>query len=454
MKPDANGMVDAKIPRAAAPLLQPAPFKVIYGGRGSGKTESFCRALLSLGCERKLFILCAREIQKSIKDSVYKTLHDAALEMGLDRFYEFQHNKIIGANGTEFVFYGIRNNIASIKSMAHIDICAVFEATFVSQHSWEVLLPTVRRDPPHGPFGQGSEIWIEFNPELATDYTYKFWVGKPPSGTVRVEMNWRDNPFFPEFLDKLRRDTLERDPDGYQNIWEGKTRRVLQGSIYAKELLAATSEGRINPHVEWDRAKPVDVSFDLGKSDMEAVWCWQQVGDQHKAINFYGNTGEPHTHYLGWLQTTGYLIRHIYLPHDGDHDVAAAPKSIAAQTRDLFPGDRRVIVVPRIPTIAMGIDIVRNVFPRLWFHEIRCSDGLTALQHYQYSTDPETLDPKGNPARSRTPLHNWASNPADGLRTYCEGISRPVSKPLTPQDNLGYGGRRGGQRGGAGWLGR
>src|SRR5271157_1032571 len=177
----------AYFPDRAQFLFAPSPYKVLHGGRGAAKTWAFARALLILGYHSKLFILCAREIQKSISESVHKVLSEQITELGLDiptpkypqGFYRVTQNSIDGVNGTHFAFAGIRNNVNAIKSMEGIDVCAVFEATFVSQYSWEILLPTVRRDPPHGPFGLGSETWVEFNPELDTDFTYQRWILNP-----------------------------------------------------------------------------------------------------------------------------------------------------------------------------------------------------------------------------------------------------------------------------------
>ena len=415
MTPKAN-WGNVLFPEKAKALFRPAPYKVFHGGRGSAKTWSFCRALLTLGGRKKLFILCTREIQKSIKDSVHKTLADHIDELGIGWFYHVTNTEIIGENGTKFVFYGIRNNINSIKSMEAIDICAVFESTFVSHNSWEVLLPTVRRDPPHGPFGKGSEVWIEFNPELASDETYKRWVAKPPSDTIVVEMNFRDNPWFPTILKKQKEELKHRDYDSYLTVWEGKTRKALQGAIYAKEIAAAILENRIGPNIHFARGVPVDVSFDLGRSDMMAMWFWQQVGTEHHAIDFYGNTGFDFSHFIEQIEGRKYNIRHIYLPHDADNEYAVAPLSIAAQARKAFPGEGRVRVIPRIPNIALGINAVRLLWPRIYINEITCSDGVLALQHYQYGVNEETGQ------RTVYPLHNFASNPADALRTYAEAL--------------------------------
>jgi phage terminase large subunit len=103
----------------------------------------------------------------------------------------------------------------------------VEEAQVVTKRSWDVLTPTIRKD--------GSEIWITLNPDMETDETYARFVASKPfesEDAFVVQMNWRDNPWFPEVLEKERQDTLARDPDNYDNIWEGVPKRVSVGAIY------------------------------------------------------------------------------------------------------------------------------------------------------------------------------------------------------------------------------
>lgn len=418
-----------EFPEKAKDLFRPAPFKVMHGGRGSSKSWNFARALLLLGSNpnRKLFIVCAREIQRSIKESVHKLLCDQIDPLGLTGFYRVTDNEIEGLNGTRIVFVGIRNNVAAIKSMEAIDVFAVFEATFVSKMSWEIVLPTVRRDAPFGPFGQGSEIWLEFNPELASDYTYQYWVADPPAGTVVIEMNYRDNPWFPAILEKQMQELKAKDFDSYLTVWEGKTRKVLEGSIYAKELASAITDGRVSPHIKIDRSKPVNISFDLGRSDMCAMWFMQQIGMEHHAVDFYGNTGFGIDHYIEEIQSRKYIVGRIFLPHDAANRHQAATKTIERQVRDAYPGDGKVRIVPRVG-ITNGINAVRQLFPRLYINETTCADGLLALQHYQFQVDPQTKQ------RSKEPLHNWASNPADSLRYYAVMVRDGDKKPEAPRD--------------------
>lgn len=403
-------------------LFNPAPYKIMYGGRGGSKSWDMARAILCLGAHKKLFIVCGREIQRSIKDSVHKLLSEQVSALGLNDYYEIQEQKIIGRlNGTEIVFVGVRNNITSIKSMEGIDIFWLTEATHVSDHTWDTLLPTVRRDPPFGPFGNGSEVWIDFNPDLASDDTYKRWVLDPPPGSAVVEVNWRDNPWFPEILRRQLEEMKSRNYDDYLTTWEGKPRRSLEGAIYAKELSAAITEGRITPNLKYDKSRGITVSFDLGRSDMCALWFIQQIGMEHHAIDFYGNTGFGIDHYLQEIQQRKYLIKRILLPHDAQNHHQAASKTIERQVRDVYPGEI-VKVVPKV-SVVNGINAVRQLFPRLYFAEGPTADGVLGLQHYQYGVNPETK------VRTKEPLHNWASNPADSLRYYAVEI-KEGNKPV------------------------
>ncbi len=225
-------------------LFQPSRYKVAHGGRGGSKSWGFARALLIEGWRAKRRILCAREVQKSIKDSVHRLLADQTQNMGLGAHYEVLQNEIRGVNGTEFLFTGLSNLTAeSIKSYEGIDICWVEEAHKVTRKSWDILIPTIRAD--------GSEIWISMNPELDTDETFVRFVESPPQDAVVTEINWRDNRWFPDVLKKERREMLRqveagaRSQDDYDNIWEGKCRAALEGAIYAKEVLTAKMAGRL-----------------------------------------------------------------------------------------------------------------------------------------------------------------------------------------------------------------
>jgi len=168
-------------------------------------------------------ILCCREFQKSIADSVHKLLSD---QIGLLELPGWRINKteiIHVGTGTVFLFEGLRYNTNRIKSLEGIDICWVEEAESVSKDSWEILIPTIRK--------AGSEIWISFNPDLEDDPTYqRFVVHNPPRAVVR-KVGWEDNPWFPEELREEKDYLYAVDPEAAEHVWGGEPRKSSQAQI-------------------------------------------------------------------------------------------------------------------------------------------------------------------------------------------------------------------------------
>lgn len=210
-------------------LRHPARYKVAWGGRGGARSWSFARALIAKGAHEELFILCAREFQNSISDSVHKLLANQIEMMGYADCYTVLNNSIRCRSGTEFVFWGLKQNITKIKSIEGIDVCWVEEAEKVSQNSWDVLIPTIRKD--------GSEIWVTFNPDLITDPTYKKFITEDPPGSVVHQTSWKDNPWFPEELRKEKDYLYRVDPDKANWVWGGECRshsdaQIMKGKWY------------------------------------------------------------------------------------------------------------------------------------------------------------------------------------------------------------------------------
>ena len=227
-------IANAEFPAKLENLFKKSRYKVLYGGRGGAKSWGIARALLILGAKSPLRVLCAREFMTSMRDSVHKLLCDQIEALGLLGFYEITQASIRGKNGTEFAFAGLKNNISNIKSFEGVDICWVEEAQTVSRLSWNVLIPTIRKE--------SSEIWVSFNPELETDETYQRFVVKPPDDCIQIKINWSDNPWFPETL-MLEKDALkERDLEAYNQVWEGLCRQSVDGAIFAKERFTLTPE--------------------------------------------------------------------------------------------------------------------------------------------------------------------------------------------------------------------
>lgn len=404
----------ARFPPKLDILFRPSRYKIIYGGRGGGKSWAVARALLLLGTQKPLRILCAREFMASISDSVHKLLSDQIDALGLATFYRVEKATIAGANGTEIRFSGIRTNVSQVKSFEGINICWIEEAANVSKSSWETVIPTIRAD--------GSEIWITLNPELESDETYKRFVLNPPPNAQLVKVNWSDNPWFPHVLREEMDLLRERDPDAWLNIWQGETRHTLDGAIYAKELRTAQEEGRISA-VPYDATKPVHCFYDLGWSDHTVIWMAQTVAMQTRVIDHIEGSQRPLDSYLHELQSKPYIYGTDWLPHDARAKQLGSGKSIEELMR---AKGRNVRIVPQL-SVADGINAVRTVFGNMWFDAERCADGLQALRHYRYEVD---VDSK---VLDRRPLHDENSHCFDGATSVLtrHGACRIMDLPET-----------------------
>ncbi|BEL79886.1 terminase [Serratia marcescens] len=200
-----------------------------YGGRGGGKSVEIARALVILGAIDPMIILCAREFQNSISDSVLALLEAEIYALGLNHFYTVKNNEITGRNGTRFTFKGLRTNLQSIKSMFGIKICWVEEAQTVSQESWDILGPTVRAN--------NSEVWVSYNPREATDPTYTLMkrheVDPPDGGVIIRQVNYPDNAFFPDVLRQEMEYCKRVDYEAYEHIWLGLPKALSEAVIFS-----------------------------------------------------------------------------------------------------------------------------------------------------------------------------------------------------------------------------
>lgn len=397
---------DVRFPEKLQCLFQPSRYKILHGGRGGSKSWGIARALLVKGVERPLRVLCAREIQKSIKDSVHQLLTDQISAMGMAGVYDVLAKEIRGPNGTLFVFEGLKHNVDNIKSKEGIDICWVEEAQTVSKSSWEKLIPTIRKE--------GSEIWVSFNPELETDETYQRFVVKPPTGAMVVKIGYQDNPWFPSVLKQEMEDLRERDYDAYLNVWEGHCKVTLDGAIFANEIRLATKENRFT-RVPYEANKPVSTFWDLGRADMTAIWFAQVVGFEFRLIDYYENSGQALTHYIKVLKEKPYIYGEHWMPHDADNELLASETTIKQQMQSAGLPAR---IVPKTSVIE-GIDAARAIFSKCYFDSEKCADGLHALRHYRYDVDPDTKE------RSQKPLHDWASHGADAFRYMALALRAP-----------------------------
>lgn len=408
--------LDAEFPEKLGFLFEPHRYKVAYGGRGSAKSWSFARALVIKAVKDPIRVLCAREVQKSIKQSVHQLLSDQIQALGLGQYFQVMETEIRGRNGSLFTFTGLATHtVDSVKSFEGADICWVEEAQTVSKRSWSILIPTIRKP--------GSEIWVSFNPDLESDDTYqRFVVSKPPNAMV-VKVNWSDNPWFPETLKDEKDHLRVTDPDAYRNVWEGECKHLVEGAIYKGELEAVRSSGRIMP-IPYDPVVKVDTYWDLGVSDSTCIWFVQQVGREIRLIDYYEAQNEGLPHYAQVLESK----RYVYGKHWAPHDI---------MVRELGSGRSRMetaaslgINFERVPNIPLedGIHATRMILPRCYFDTVRTARGIECLSNYRREISDKTGEVK------RSPVHDWASHGSDAFRYLAVALQDHKEKEETGWD--------------------
>jgi phage terminase large subunit len=410
----------AEFPIKLEGLFKPSRYKVAYGGRGGSKSWGIARALLIKGAKEPLRILCAREFMTSMRDSVHKLLCDQIEALGLSGFYEITQASIRAKNGTEFSFVGLKNNVANVKSYEGVDICWVEEAQTVSRLSWNVLIPTIRKEK--------SEIWVSFNPELETDETYQRFVANPPQDAIIIKINWYDNPWFPETLRQEKDALKDRDLEAYNQVWEGLCRQTVDGAIFARELQQAEKDGRLT-RVPYDATKPVHAVFDLGWADSTSIWFLQFVGMETRLIRYLEDSQKTMSHYLATMQTFGYVYDTVWLPHDAENKtLAAAGRTIQDIVR---AAGYKTHILPKVPVLD-SINAARTIFPTCWFDKEHAAEGINCLRHYRYEVDPDTGQ------FGRTPLHDQYSHGADAFRYIALMIKEPA-KPKPRAQSVAVG---------------
>lgn len=387
-------------------LFEPHRYKVAYGGRGGTKSWGFARALLAQGADKPLRILCAREVQKSIKDSVHTLLSDQIQLLDLGGFYEVLTNEIRGRNGTRFIFTGLSNLTAeSIKSYEGVDRVWVEEAAAVTRRSWDILIPTIRKD--------GSEIWISFNPELDTDETWVRFIENTPKNAYVQEMSYDTNWWFPDVLEDERQEFLRavesgaRKQSDYDNIWGGKCKPAVDGAIYPDEVAAVMKSGRLCnvPHNPEFKTHTI---WDLGWNDSMVILFVQIGGGSVNIIDCIIDSHRTYDSYVAEIKDRGYTnMAKAWLPHDGKMKNAQTGKSpIELLNKMGLNADTNG--VPNIG-VQEGIEAARQMFPRCYFDKTKCTPLFNQLRRYARVISPTTEEPGG-------PKHDENSHGADAFR--------------------------------------
>lgn len=350
-----------------------------------------------MGAERPLRILCGRETQKSISESVHQLLKDQISALGLEAFYSVQETVIKGLNGTEFYFTGLRQqNVTSIKSFEGCDIAWVEEAQVVSKRSWTILTPTIRKP--------GSEIWVSFNPELDTDETYVRFVVNPPEDALVIPINYDDNPWFPDVLEKERLHMKATDPEEYENVWEGKPKTVVAGAIYKNEILKVYEDQRIRG-VPYDPLLKVHTVWDLGWNDLMTISLVQRLNSEIRVIEYLEMNHTTLAECVAELETRKYRWGKDFIPHDGRAKNIQTGKSAEELLNAL---GRSVEIVEEIG-VEQGIKAARLLFPRVYFDKDKAAGLVNRLKRYRRAINITTNEPGA-------PLHDENSHGADNFR--------------------------------------
>lgn len=407
--------------RVFLPLLEPARYKGVWGGRGSGKSHFFAGLLTEDHLsERGMLSVCIREVQKSLAQSSKRLIESKLATFGLgeaDGFKVFRD--VIQTPGDGLIaFQGMQDHTAeSIKSLEGFKRAWIEEAQGLSSRSLTLLRPTIR--------APGSEIWASWNPRHKKDAIDALLRGAaPPTGSQVIRANWSDNPWFPAELGQERKDDLRDRPDTYEHIWEGDYAKVVDGAYYAKSLIEARAQGRVGD-VSIDPLMAVRAFWDIGgtgaKADATAIWICQFIGQRINVLNYYEAQGQDLATHINWLRRSGYGNAECFLPHDGAHSEKVFDTSYEGALRQV---GFSVTVVPNQGRGAamQRVEAGRRWFPRIWFNATTCDAGLEAVGAYHERQDEKRGVGLG-------PNHDWASHGADAFGLMASCYKEPKSMP-------------------------
>jgi phage terminase large subunit len=411
-----------KIPTAGVfePLLAPARYKGVYGGRGSGKSHFFGELLVeTCQAERGTLAVCIREAQRTLAQSSKRLIESKIAVLGLGHQFKLFSDKIETPGDGLIIFRGMQDHTAdSIKSLEGFRIAWIDEAQSLSTRSLALLRPTIR--------AEGSELWASWNPRRKSDAIDDFLRTRKPEGAIVISANWRDNPWFPSVLDEERRLDLALYPDRYDHIWEGDYVRAFEGAYFAELLAQAKRDGRVGK-VSADPLLPLRAFIDIGGSgalaDAFTIWIAQWVGSEIRVLDYYEAIGQVLAFHVNWLRSRGYQNAILHLPHDG-----VATNSITGKRYEDHLREAGFAVEPPVKNQGRGaammrIEALRRLGPQLWFNEATTEAGRDALGFYHERKDDVRNVGLG-------PEHDWSSHAADalGLMAICYEAPGRIAK--------------------------
>jgi len=406
-------------------------YRIAWGGRGSGKTRSFALMTAIKAYQwsmegREGIILCGREFMNSLEESSMEEIKAAirsvpwlvtAFDIG-DKYIRTLNKKV------RFVFAGLRHNLDSIKSKARVLLMWVDEAENVSETAWQKAIPSIRE--------AESEIWVTWNPERKNSATHKRFRENPPDNCIGVEVNYVDNPWFPDVLEQERLGDLKNRPDQYDHVWLGAFKTITEGAYYAKALALCKQEGRITD-LGRDPLMAMRAFWDIGgtgqKADSTAIWIAQFVGEKIKVLAYYEAQGQDMATHVNWLRSSGFEHAEQYLPHDGAHGEKVFDTSYE---RALRQAGFNVRVVPNQGRGAamQRVEAARRWFSRIWFNRDTTAEGVEALGAYHEKRHDLTGIGLG-------PNHDWSSHGADAFGLMCSTYEEPRAMSAIKLPKLG-----------------
>ncbi len=419
--------VQIELPPKLIPIFEgEADVRAADGGRGSGKTRTFAkmtavRAFMWDAAGREGQILCGRQFMNSLADSSLEEVKAAIRsEPWLNEAFEIGDKYVKAKSGRiYYTFTGLDRNIDSVKSKSRILLCWVDEAEPVTEAAWTALIPTLREE--------DSELWVTWNSKRKKAPVEKLFKGIDDPRIKYVQINWRDNPWFPAKLERDRKRDLEKRPDQYNHIWEGDFVTVIEGAYYARHLTEARSEGRIGK-VAKDPLMTIRAIWDIGgtgaKADATAIWIVQFIGREIRFLDYYEAVGQPLAAHVSWLREKGYGNALCVLPHDGASNDKVHDVSYESALRDAG-FEVEVVANQGKGAASMRIEAARRLFPAMWFDD-RCQAGLDAIGWYHEKRDDDRNIGLG-------PEHDWSSHGADAFGLAAVVYEAPSKKIDLPK---------------------
>lgn len=407
-------MSEVEIPQAFSGLFDPHRYKASWGGRGSAKSHSFATALVIMAAQRPMRIVCAREIQNSLRDSVKQLIEDKIASLGLQGSFECQDKVTLGKNGSRFTYVGMWRNPDAVKSLEGADIFWGEEASAFSERSLRMIRPTMRKP--------GSELWFTWNPEFDHDPIDKFFRGEQgaPPDSLLMPVSWRDNKWFENSpLQAEMEFDYKSDAAKAEHVWGGGYVSAVDGSYFAEGLSKARLDNRLSL-VEPDPIIQRQAFWDIGVSDSTAIWVAQFVGREIRVLDYIEGQGQPLAYYINELRERGHGDALCVLPHDGAQRDAMT--AVRYEDHVIAAGFKTKLVKNQGKGAAMQrIEAVRRLFDRIWINADACRDGLKSLSAYH-----ERRDPKRNAGLG--PEHDWASHGADAFGLMAVSYEEPRVK--------------------------